>query len=181
MFLNSPEYPFIKDLEDGAFEILKEYRLLSSSSLKSWHEKHLYNRDWKVFGFYAFGKRIEKNCAFCPDTVRRLEKIPGLMTAGFSILKPGTIIKPHRGYSGAVLRCHLGLVTPHGAAIRVAGETRSWKAGECLIFDDTSLHEAWNLGDSDRVVLLIDFLKPGHRLGLSDQLRNCFLRIFSPK
>jgi hypothetical protein len=30
-----------------------------------------------------------------------------------------------------------------------------------LVFDDTTEHEAWNRSDSVRIVLIIDFAKPG--------------------
>jgi aspartyl/asparaginyl beta-hydroxylase (cupin superfamily) len=53
------------------------------------------------------------------------------------------------------------LITPYHCALRVGGETRSWTQGQCFIFDDTVEHEAWNRSDSDRVVLMIDFTKPG--------------------
>ena len=43
-----------------------------------------------------------------------------------------------------------------GAGIRVGTETREWRAGECLIFDDSFEHEVWHDGDSDRVVLICD-------------------------
>jgi ornithine lipid ester-linked acyl 2-hydroxylase len=42
----------------------------------------------------------------------------------------------------------------------VADETRTWNEGQCLVFDDTSEHEAWNRGASTRVVLLLDFKAP---------------------
>ena len=56
---------------------------------------------------------------------------------------------------------HLGLVIPDNCAMTVAGETKTWQEGRCLIFDDTSLHESWNRSQSDRFVLLLDVLRPG--------------------
>jgi beta-hydroxylase len=90
-----------------------------------------------------------------------VEQIPGLTTAGFSWMSPGTHIKPHVGYSSAVLRCHLGLVIPSDCKLRVGSETRGWQEGKTLVFDDTVEHEAWNRSDKDRVVLLLDFKRPG--------------------
>ncbi|WP_263971742.1 aspartyl/asparaginyl beta-hydroxylase domain-containing protein [Leptolyngbya ohadii] len=40
------------------------------------------------------------------------------------------------------------------------GETYSCSSGKCLVFDDTSEHEAWNLSDRPRTVLLLDFKAP---------------------
>lgn len=86
--------------------------------------------------------------------------LPGMTTAGFSSLVAGTHIKPHIGYSKAVLRCHLGLIVPDGCVLRVGTQTRNWQSGKCLIFDDTVEHEAWNNSDKTRIALLIDFKKP---------------------
>jgi beta-hydroxylase len=114
-----------------------------------------------VFGLYAFGKRLEDNCRLCPETVRVVETIPGLTTAGFSRLEPGTHIKPHVGYASNVLRCHLGLVIPPDCALRVGTEVRAWQEGKCMVFDDTTEHEAWNRSEQVRIVLLLDFTRDG--------------------
>ena len=56
------------------------------------------------------------------------------------------------------MRVHLPLLVPSGGdcGLRVAGESRRWERGKCLIFDDAFEHEAWNDTDADRVVLLFD-------------------------
>jgi beta-hydroxylase len=128
----------------------------------AWPETYLYGKGWNVFGLYAFGRKLLKNCHLCPETARLVEDIPGMTTAGFSWMEAGTHIKPHVGYTEAVLRCHLGLIVPPGdCALRVGPETRSWEEGKCLVFDDRTEHEAWNRTGKDRIVLLIDFTKPG--------------------
>lgn len=95
----------------------------------------------------------------CPETTRLVESIPGMTTAIFSSLAPGTHIVPHEGYIKTVLRCHLGLIVPDDCWIRVGDETKTWEAGKCLIFDDTFEHEVWNRSNSPRIILLIDFKK----------------------
>ena len=133
----------------------------------AWPEKFLYDKGWEVFGLYAFGAKLRDNCARCPETTRLVTGIPGMTTAGFSLLQPGTHIRPHVGYTGAVLRCHLGLIVPQGCEMRVGGETRSWREGQCLVFDDTVEHEVWHRGSEDRVILLVDFLKSAHKEALT--------------
>ena len=87
------------------------------------------------------------------------EHVPRHGVVGFSVLLPHTRVKPHEGYQGAYLRCHLGLEVPPGdGALRVAGATRAWRAGEALVFDDRVTHEAWNATPFERVVLLVDFV-----------------------
>jgi aspartyl/asparaginyl beta-hydroxylase (cupin superfamily) len=53
--------------------------------------------------------------------------------------------------------------------MRVGSETRSLREGECLIFDDTVEHEAWNRAGHTRVVLLFDFLRPGVSKEMQDE------------
>jgi aspartate beta-hydroxylase len=44
--------------------------------------------------------------------------------------------------------------------ITVGGETRVWREGEPLVFDDTYEHSTWNDTGGDRVVLLFDLWHP---------------------
>ena len=100
----------------------------------------------------------------------RKATVPGLTTAGFSRLAPGTHIKPHKGWVTTVYRAHLGLVVPDDrCALRVGDESRTWSEGDVLVFDDTAEHEAWNRSDHTRTVLLFDFLRPGHEKSAPDE------------
>lgn len=157
MFLESADYPFTSQLEASFEAIRRELLKIPKKDFMAWPERFLYGDGWDVFGLYAFGQKMAANCALCPATTRAVECIPGLTTAGFSWLEPGTHIKPHKGYSKAVLRCHLPLLIPEECRLRVGDETRSWVPGKTLVFDDTTEHEAWNRSNSDRVVLLLDF------------------------
>src|SRR6185503_7920864 len=51
-------------------------------------------------------------------------------------------------------------VPPGDTGIRVGGEVGRWHEGSSLVFDDTFVHEAWNLTDATRVVLFVDFVRP---------------------
>ena len=66
----------------------------------------------------------------------------------------------HCGPTNCRLRAHLGLKTPSNTFLRVANETRSWKEGEWLIFDDSFEHEVWHNGTSTRLVLIVDVWHP---------------------
>ena len=79
----------------------------------------------------------------------------------FSALNPGCVIKPHCGPWNANLTIHLPLIVPQGdCALRVGGEARRWKEGECLVFDDSFEHEAWNRTEVTRLILLVDIWHP---------------------
>ena len=160
MFFDTSEFEFTATLEANWLLIRQELEQLQQCHFVPWPEKFLYENTWEVFGLYHIGTKLKDNCRLCPNTTRLVEMIPGITTAGFSSLAPGTHIKPHVGYSKAVLRCHLGLIVPDKCMLRVGNQTRNWQEGKCLIFDDTIEHEAWNCSEKIRTILLIDVKKP---------------------
>jgi beta-hydroxylase len=118
---------------------------------------------WKTFMLCGYGFKSDANIALCPQTWAACQKIPGLITAMFSIFEPGKHLPPHRGPYNGVLRLHLGLIVPEPReqlGIRVDKQIYRWKEGEAVIFDDAYEHEAWNRTPHTRVVLFIDFIKP---------------------
>jgi beta-hydroxylase len=157
MYLDPADYPFTAVLKRNWRAIRAEFERIAPANFMAWHERELYGDGWDVFGLWAFGTRLDANCDMCPVTTATVEQVPGLTTAGFSILQPGTHIVPHEGYTSEVLRCHLGLVVPDGCSMRVGTETRTWEEGGCLMFDDTIEHEVWHRGTTPRAVLLLDF------------------------
>ena len=114
------------------------------------------------------GRKYEQSCARCPVTAKTMEYVPAAMElamAGggetlFSTLKPGTHLRPHCGSTNARLTCHMGIIVPAGCTIRCGEEWRGWKEGECIVFDDSWEHEVFHRGESDRIVLLINFWHP---------------------
>ncbi|MGC6727993.1 aspartyl/asparaginyl beta-hydroxylase domain-containing protein, partial [Escherichia coli] len=90
--------------------------------------------------------RVDENLARCPHTSQLIEQIPGLNSAIFSILAPGTHIPAHRGVTKGLITCHLGLVVPRDGDVRmrIGNRTVRWAEGETLVFDDTYDHEVWN-------------------------------------
>lgn len=140
---------------------------LNSVLWKAAHPSYVKNESgeisWSVYNFVFFGIWFQENCEMYPKTYELIQQIPELITAQFSILKPHTQIKPHKGYSTIILRNHLPLLVPAGdlCGIRVGDETRYWKEGELLTFDDSIEHEAWNNSDELRAVLMFDIAKPG--------------------
>ncbi len=123
---------------------------------------------WRSYFLYGYGYRDAANCRTCPRTTALVESIPGLNSAFFSILAPGTQIPPHTGVTKALLTCHLGIRVPREAdscRMRVADRVVSWRAGEALVFDDTYEHEVANDTEDMRVVLLVQFRRPVGALG----------------
>lgn len=117
---------------------------------------------WRSFFLWGYGYPIDENLDRCPRTAATIARIPGLNTAFFSILAPGTHIPEHRGVSKGLITCHLGLIVPRDGDVRMRVHDRTvrWAEGETLVFDDTYRHEVWNDTDGTRVVLLIQFERP---------------------
>jgi len=108
------------------------------------------------------GATIEHTLARCPRTAAAVARIPGLHSASFSVLAPGTHIPERRGATKGLITCHLGVIVPRDgdARMRVHDRTVRWAEGETLVFDDTYRHEVWNDTNGTRVVLLIRFERP---------------------
>jgi len=117
---------------------------------------------WDALFLYSVGEK-RAACAHFPETTRIVESIPGATRAGlvyFSVLRPGAHVKPHHGPTNTRIRCHLGLMTPKRAWLRVGQKRRSWRAGKCLVFDDSFEHESKNSSGEPRIVLIVDVWHP---------------------
>jgi beta-hydroxylase len=170
-FYESDEFPWVAEVEAEWRTIRKELEAVMARGeaipnfQDVWEDQKALTEgeNWKTLWFYVYGKKAADNCARCPQTVRVLQKIPGMKSAMFSILAPRGHIPPHRGPYKGVLRYHLGLVVPGpegSCRLRVGNDVRSWKEGKSLIFNDRQEHEAWCDCDSPRVVLFVDILRP---------------------
>ena len=121
---------------------------------------------WGAFYFWKNGAPVAANAERCPAVMAALAHAPMPVIesrspmALWSLLKPGTHIQPHHGLLNTRLICHLPLIVPDGCALRVGADERAWRKGEMLIFDDSIEHEAWNRGESTRIILLFEIWRP---------------------
>jgi aspartate beta-hydroxylase len=124
------------------------------------------NPNWSAFYLIRSGTEVPANALRCPGTLAALREVPMCEIEGrtpavlFSLLRPGAHIPAHHGFMNARLVCHLPLIIPPDCALRVGNETRAWREGELLMFDDTIEHEAWNKSSQLRVVLIFDVWRP---------------------
>lgn len=173
---DAADFPWIAALEGRWPEIRDEVSALLAhreaipplASLSPDHRRIAPAGKWKSFFLHGYGYRVEENCRRCPVTAALVAKIPGLNSAFFSILEPGTHIPRHRGVTKAIMTAHLGLAVPKNRAacrMQVANEVVHWREGQTLVFDDTFHHEVWNDTDEVRAVLLIQFRRPVGLLG----------------
>jgi aspartyl/asparaginyl beta-hydroxylase (cupin superfamily) len=117
---------------------------------------------WKVFMLYAMGEKPRANRAMCPVTAALLDKVPNLFQAFFSILEAGKSVPAHNASHLGVIRYHLGLIVPkdNPPCMRVKDQFHTWQEGSDVLFDDTWNHEVINKSSEDRVILLVDVLRP---------------------
>lgn len=162
-------------IEENVIEILEsnyqtfkeEFDNIDKQLLFAWPETQIYKGEWLTFGLYYECKQIYPNVNLCLDSVNILDTIPGLVNAGYSVLKSRTYIKPHVGYTNKVYRYHLGVDIPTNngeqCGLFIYNETevtiKTWSNGKAFKFDDTIKHSSFNYTNENRVVLLLDIIK----------------------
>lgn len=122
-------------------------RLVTSGSWRTRPLMRAAHRDHDNIARYPVTWSIAQRCAITSDT-------PGDIY--FSILAPGTRIKPHCGPTNLRMRYHLTIYPAEGARIRLGDEWRSWEPDRCLVLDDSVEHEVIHDGNEPRVVLIMD-------------------------
>lgn len=120
------------------------------------------------------------NCrGLCPRTAEILQLIQVHLCSGevcprraeYSILRPGTELRPHSGPTNLSITLHFGILVPEGQFLFCLGngECRSWREGELFVFNEAFEHWATSVPDSatqsgpfgDRAVLLFKIPHPG--------------------
>ena len=163
--------------------MLQEYDALATANPRGDYivgesEHTLNHGKWLWHTAIAKGRMNTDFAIAAPNTMAALASVPSLLTGGipfayafFSNLHSGSKIAPHFGPSNTRLRVHVPLRVPDATTtsggetttrLTVAGETREWKVGEALIFDDSYEHCAENINGKkqDRLVLLFDLWHP---------------------
>lgn len=170
-FHDTADFPWIAKLEANWTEIRAEAaavlgdleRVPPLAAISPDHRRIAPAGKWRSYFFHGYGYRVDANCAACPKTAALLDEVPGLNSALFSILVPGTHIPAHTGVTKAILTCHLGIQVPQKAEdcrMRVADRFTTWREGKAFVFDDIYQHEVWNDTDETRIILLVQFRRP---------------------
>lgn len=123
-------------------------------------------KGWRQIELKIYGVDYPERLRLFPETVAVLQRIPGLSTAYFSVLAPHADIPPHNGDTDAFYRVHVGLKVPAGlpaCGLEVAGQPLAWREGVSFAFNDIYHHKAWNHTDQERIVLILDILRPEFR------------------
>jgi len=125
----------------------------------------LVNRDadWKTIGLKVWGISLFHKMRHFPKTRKLLKNQGRILTFSFNKLEPQSRIRPHCGDCNGTIRIHIGLEIPSGlpeCGFRVKDVSRSWEVGSAFGFIDAFEHEAWNMTDLPRYVILMDIIRP---------------------
>jgi len=168
-FLDERLFPEVKPLEenwqtirDEALALLSDGAIKASAKFDDAGFNSFFKSGWKRFYVKWYGKAHPSALKYCPKTVAWLQQIPNIKAAMFTYLPPGARLVRHRDPYAGSLRYHLGLSTPNSdlCVINVDGESRSWRDGKSLFFDETLIHYADNQTDKGRLILLCDIERP---------------------
>ena len=137
-----------------------------------------HSRKWSAYFLWNQSQPNAGHIARCPNTARTLEEVVPRCrvegrapTAFFSILDPNTRIPAHTGITNTRCTVHLPLIVPPNCGFRVGSTTREWVPDQAWVFDDTIEHEAWNLSDTPRAVLIFDIWNPLLSLAERDMIQ----------
>jgi aspartate beta-hydroxylase len=156
--------PLACDLTANAAAIAAEFRALDSAYFHVETEPIARQGGWDVCMLFERGRKNDEVCNAMPIATAVIERnrtvrdLAGL--AYLSRLAPHARVAPHRGPTNQRLRCHLGIDVPEGCGIRVGDETRTWREGGCIVFEDSFEHEVWSESDRERIVLIVDLWHP---------------------
>jgi aspartyl/asparaginyl beta-hydroxylase (cupin superfamily) len=127
---------------------------------------------WEAVAFMFWKVRNEKMIVKGNKVFSYFKDIPGLVSLSVSILQPKTHIKGHYGDTDAIYRIHIPVYIPAhlpDCGITVGGISRPWVDNEMIVFCDACFHEAWNMTDKPRLIVIMDVIKKEH-LPLTEEI-----------
>jgi beta-hydroxylase len=116
---------------------------------------------WFNFPLLIGGKAVGAAEELCPTTLKLLKGIAGVNVAGFALLLPHSKLPVHTDttgyhYNSAAFNM---LLSGSNSTLHVGPEdTHDHKKGVAVIFNSEYPHSARNNGDSNRVILYLDFV-----------------------
>ncbi|MFI1370234.1 aspartyl/asparaginyl beta-hydroxylase domain-containing protein [Streptomyces griseochromogenes] len=162
--------PIVRAFESNHAIIKRELEVAwtGNSTEFSTYEHYLTRQEnWQALYLFRDGAPVPVSGASVPTAFSILneyavetDKICPLLESHFSTLLPGAAISPHCDLWNFSINLHLAVDIPEGCGITVAGETREWQEGNCILFDYSFEHEAWNKGARPRTCLLVDLWHP---------------------
>lgn len=168
-YIDSSAQNWSSDFEANYASILSELTLyLKTHHLKAYFNTSMVNNNntWKTISLKSWGIEFKKQQQHFPCTTALINKYPEIISLSFNQLGPGGKILPHCGDTNAIFRSHYGIDVPEplpNCGFSVKGEHRSWENGKWLIFMDAFEHEAWNLTDKNRIIIVMDTMREEYK------------------
>lgn len=165
-FHNTSNYEFTKILESNylIFKNELDNYLLKHQLPSYFNSTMVETKDtWKTISLNAWSVNVYENYKHFPKTLNVIKAIPSVVSTSFSMLSSYSKIIPHCGDTNAIFRCHLALSIPDTlpfCGFRVGDEWKSWEEGKLLIFVDANHHEAINNSSDNRLIMIIDVIRP---------------------
>lgn len=167
------KFDFVQELENN-YNIIKDELLnLKNENKTNGFQQYKNSNDlgatdighWNVFYFILHHLEFAENIAKFPKTMDIINNInePTLFKHSLiSCLSPNSHIIGHNGPTNKKLRVYFPILLEENSNIlRIDQETITLKEGECIIFDDSFNHEAWNKSKiKSRFVLIFDIYHP---------------------
>ena len=164
-FFNPDDCHFSKTICDN-YDIINQELLdyLQTHQMESYFNTTMVAKasSWKTISLKWWNVEMYEHQKFFPKTMKVINSIPGLVSAGYHLLEPKGHIIPHCGDTNGIFRCHLGLSIPGtipACGFRVGDEWRSWEPGNLLVFIDANNHEALNNTNGNRFIFLFDVVR----------------------
>lgn len=165
---NLQQHPAILDLKANFHHILEEVQPymqgLVQADVSNPNAPNVnYPNTWKHLYFMNYMLEYAPGRNLFPITYSLIKKHPEITLAGIASLEGGGRLFPHSGETNAIIRCHLGIKIPGvipECGIRVKDRHLSWREGDVICFNDAFNHEAWNLTQEKRYILLFDIMRP---------------------
>ena len=186
---NKDKFKCVKVLEENFNLIKQEYidaeksNILYNDYKLVDNEKSLHKGDWSWYSFISKGKVNNDFHKIFPQTYKILSSLDEIMYnipfaySFFSNLENGSEILPHYGPCNIRLRIHLGIEIPDNECfIEIAGNSKKWNEGKCIVFDDTFIHSVQNKSGKRRIILLIDTWHPELHYSEKEAITNMLIR-----
>lgn len=161
-FFPASVYPQLSVITSNYNVVLREVLSIKNKDPKMWHE---WIESLKVIPLYFFGKWCRRSVEMCPEIYKLVKDISGIKTVSVSCLRPESCLQPHIGWgdlANNILRCHFGVDVPDNCGCVCDNWVVPHRNGQWLIFDDSKMHSAFNFGERNRYILLIDMERPSH-------------------
>lgn len=154
-------YPELQKVLDN-YEEIKEELFALKSKMICLNDVRVNKNVWNIFPLLpeeedriAFSEDVyKKNQLQAPKATKVLSSINSLKAYCFSSLSPKGHIRPHK-HDNLNVTAILCFQDGGNSFIKVNGKKAKFKNKEFIIFDYTKVHEVFNNGLEDRIVLLM--------------------------